>query len=139
VQKEEKQAFKVIAKSNPSEMEKAGIPKKYWGTSAAGALVYIGKGMFVSESDIWDSKVLKPGAVIQVWKHKKDLARIKKGKKPGSWGTSAVFIKYVGKNSVKVRHFDEIDTWKRSKFKVWIGANLLARETENSGDRPETE
>jgi hypothetical protein len=127
VPKEKRETFKIILKSKPSELKAAGIEKKYWGTSAAGALVSLGKGEFVSESDIWNNNALKPGAVIQVWKKKSDLDRIRKEKKPLSWGTSAVFLEYVKKDSVKVFHISGDETWKRGEFQVWIGANLLAR------------
>lgn len=128
VAKEQKQDFRIILRSNPSEMSKAGIDKKYWGTSAAGALVYLGKGEFVSQEDIWSNKGLKPGAAIQVWKKESDLERIKEGKMPLSWGTSAVFVEYVGEDSIKVLHgAGRPETWDRGDFEVWIGANLHER------------
>ncbi len=89
--------------------------------------MWLGKGEFVNENQIWNNKALKPGAVVQVWKKKSDLDRIRKGKSPLSWGTSAVFLEYVKKESIKVLHFSGIETWKRGEFQVWIGANLLAR------------
>ena len=129
VHKEEKEKFKIILRSNPAELKKADVDKKYWGTSAAGALVFLGKGEFVNETDIWDKKLLKPGAIIQVWKKKKYLENIKKGKKPPfGTGTSAIFVKYVGKNSMRVIHFESPETWRKNTYKVWIGANLLNRK-----------
>jgi hypothetical protein len=128
VPKEERQTFRIILGSNAARMRKAGIEKKYWGTSAAGALVALGKGEFVSKNDIWSKKALKPGAVIQVWSKQRHLERVKKGEKvPWGSGTSAVFIKYTGKASMEVLHFGKSETWKQSDREVWIGANLLAR------------
>lgn len=103
------------------------VEEKYRGTGAAGALVKLGQGEFVSESDIWSKQALKPGAALQVWGSRKQYERLKKGENIHPFGTAAVFFQYVGTNKMKVRHFDQVETWSKTRFDVWVGANLLGR------------
>jgi hypothetical protein len=103
------------------------VDEVYRGTGAAGALVYLGKGTFVDQSDIWTKKALLPGAALQVWESKKRFEQLKKGDDIHPYGTAAVFVKYVGNEEVQVMHFDQPERWKKSKWAVWVGANLLGR------------
>ena len=103
------------------------VEKKYRGTGAVGTLVYLGKGSFVSQSDILGGKALKPGAALQVWGSQKSFEKLKKGQDVHPYGTAAVFVRYVGKDKIKVLHYDREETWSKSKFEVWVGANLNAR------------
>jgi hypothetical protein len=122
----EKSAYRIILHSIESEY--AGVVEdKYRGTGAAGALVYLGAGEFVTASEIWDQKRLKPGAAMQVWRKQSDLDRQKKGQPPENIGTSFVFVKYIGDDAMQVLHFNQVETMKRSHFEFWIGANLLSR------------
>lgn len=125
VPKEESETFRIILQSIGSRMLE--VDEQYRGTGAAGALVYLGKGEFVPQSDIWDKKALKPGAAMQVWKKKSALENLRQGKDEGSMGTAFVFVEYVGDDAMKVRHFDALETHAKSEFEVWIGANLLGR------------
>ena len=120
--REEKDHFRVILHSIASKMRK--VPEQYRGTGAAGAMVYLGHGEFVSETEIWEGRRLRKGAAMQVWGDAEDVARLKKGKEP-RYGTSFVFLEYVpGKDAMRVLHFDEVQTKQRSDYGVWIAANL---------------
>ncbi|MEZ4939303.1 MAG: DUF4157 domain-containing protein [Saprospiraceae bacterium] len=130
--------FNAILQSIPSRM--LDIDEKYRGTGAAGALVYAGLGTFVEENEIWTGK-LKPGAAIQVWNNEKDFDLLQKGrKKVGRTerriresdsrfdGTSLIFVRYDTKNNdrLRVRHFG-VTEWKRkSSYKKWVAANVIA-------------
>lgn len=125
VPKEERSTFNIILQSIASRM--LDVDEEYRGTGAAGALVYLGKGEFVSQSDIWDAKALLPGAAMQVWKKQSDYDGLKEGTEVSSWGTSFVFLSYAGDDAMKILHFDRVETMKKGTFEVWIGANLTAR------------
>jgi hypothetical protein len=79
--------------------------------------------------------LLKPRAAIQVWRKASDLERLKKGQEPQSFGTAFVFVRYLGKDAMRVFHFDKEETWSKSSVEVWIGANLLPRPAEAEEDR----
>jgi hypothetical protein len=117
--------FRVILHSITSRMK--DVDEQYRATGAAGALVFLGKGTFVTHDEIWDEKKLLPGAAMQVWRKKSDVERVKQGKKPRSTGTSFVFIKYVGENSMQVKHFGDYETIRKSTYQFWVGANLNDR------------
>ena len=117
--------FRVILHSISSRMK--DVDEQYRATGAAGALVFLGIGTFVTQDEIWDGKALLPGAAMQVWRKKSDVERVKQGKEPKSTGTSFVFIKYVGENSMQVKHFGDFDTIKKSSYQFWVGANLNDR------------
>ena len=103
------------------------VDEKYRGTGAAGALVYLGAGTFVSQDEIWAQQRLKPGAALQVWGSKQQYERLRKGEDIRTSGTAAVFVKYDGKDKMQVMHFDRDQTWSKSRYAVWIGANLNTR------------
>ena len=114
------------------------VDATYRATGAAGALVYSGRGTFVSEDDIWAGK-LKPGAALQVWADKSAYELLVKGeatdakgkpraitKKDANFlGTSYVFLRYEGANNEKVvvRHHSGVEVHPKSDWAVWIAAN----------------
>jgi hypothetical protein len=114
------------------------VEEKYRATGAAGALVYAGKGTFVSEADIWAGK-LKPGAAMQVWADKSAYELLVKGETTDAkgkaraitkddanfLGTSYVFLRYEGANNEKVvvRHHSGVEVHPKSDWAVWIAAN----------------
>jgi hypothetical protein len=115
-------AFRIILHSISSEMAK--VDEQYRATGAAGALVYLGKGTFVTQDEIWKDKALLPGAAMQVWKKKSDVERIKQSKEPKHMGTSFVFVEYVGDDAMKVKHYDQLQTHKKTWYEFWVGANI---------------
>jgi hypothetical protein len=114
------------------------VEAKYRATGAAGALVYAGKGTFVSEADIWAGK-LKPGAAMQVWHDKSAYELLVKGETTDDkgkaraitkddanfLGTSYTFIRYEGANHEKVvvRHHSGVEVHPKGDWAVWIAAN----------------
>jgi hypothetical protein len=114
------------------------VDAQYRATGAAGALVYSGKGTFVSEADIWGGK-LKPGAAMQVWADKAAYDLLVKGEATDAKGkaraitkddanfrgTSYVFLRYEGANNEKVvvRHHSGVEVHPKSDWAVWIAAN----------------
>lgn len=113
------------------------IDAQYRGTGAAGALVYAGLGTFVPEADIWTG-ALRPGAAIQVWKHRSAFELLKAGqievkgktrritaKDANFHGTSVVFVRYDTADPTRmlVRHFDTEEWMKKSSWDVWVAAN----------------
>jgi hypothetical protein len=125
VPKDKRSTFNSILQSIPSEME--DVDEEYRGTGAAGALAYLGKGELVSEEEIWEDRILKPGAALQVWRLKSDYEKVKTGQNISSFGTSFIFVEYVGSDRIKVRHYGMTETRKQSEFEVWIGANVKER------------
>jgi hypothetical protein len=65
---------------------------------------------------------------LQVWKKESDYERVKSGQNILSFGTSFIFVEYVGSDKIKVRHFNTTETHKRSDYEVWIGANVNERK-----------
>jgi hypothetical protein len=120
--KAQEKAFRIILHSISSEMSK--VDEQYRATGAAGALVYLGKGTFVTQDEIWKDKALLPGAAMQVWKKQSDVELIKQGKEPKNMGTSFVFVEYVGDDAMKVKHYDQLQTHKKSWYEFWVGANI---------------
>jgi hypothetical protein len=130
-------AFTAILASIPGRM--ADVEPQYRGTGAAGALVYAGLGEFVPEADIFTGG-LRPGAAMQVWKHRKAYDVLlageieEKGKKrritgadANFYGTSYVFIRYDTDTNerILVRHFSGTEWRKKGDFAVWIAANTV--------------
>jgi hypothetical protein len=119
--------FNWILKSRVDKMSE--IPEEYRATGAPGALVYAGRGTFVSEAGIWDDKELLPGAALQVWGSRSGYESLVDATATGGvYGTSAVFVRYEGDDQMVVLHFDRAETWSRDSYDVFIGANLAARE-----------
>ncbi|MCL2177942.1 MAG: DUF4157 domain-containing protein [Proteobacteria bacterium] len=134
IPKNKSKNFNFILQSTPDKMK--GMDKKYKGAGAAGALAYLGKGELLSEEDIWVGRKLKPGAPLQVWETEDVYEKVKNGKKiEYAQGTSYVFVEYVkdedgnDTDEIEVRHFRGSEKLKRSRWGVWIGANV--------GDRAE--
>ena len=111
------------------------VDEQYRATGAAGALVYSGLGDFVPEADIWSGS-LRPGATLQVFKHKeaydllkragtKDKTRERLGDKEFFNGTSYVFVRYDPKSNERmlVRHWGDLEWHSRSDWAVWVAAN----------------
>ena len=113
---DKKSMFNSILQSIPEKMKDKDIDDEYKGKGAAGALAYIGKGVLVSESQIWEDRILKPGAPLQVWKKTSDYEKVKKGEKIESYGTSFIFVEYVNQDKIKVRHYDKTETLNRPGF-----------------------
>jgi len=134
-EKGEKSKFHVILKNWAEKFDELNIPEEFRGTGAAGALVYLKKGVFVSQSDIWDNKALKPGAVVQIWYSRSDFERVKRGQPPSSFvaGHSFVFLNYVGNDAMMVLEYGRPPQKISKNNYVWIGANLLPREPEGIG------
>lgn len=132
--------FNTILQSRPELMSTlTGDKEQYRGTGAAGAMVFIGLGTFVSEDDIWAGN-LQPGAVMQGWWHEDDfnllrLGEVEEGGRPRALqqsdlhqpaGTSFVFVRYDSDTHDKlwVRHFGDTVLWDKSYFDKWIAANV---------------
>ena len=103
------------------------VDERYRGTGPAGFLVYTGHGEFVDEDGIWRGRELRPGAAIQVWGSRKSYERLVGGEDIHPYGTAAVFVRYTDDGMV-VLHFDSTETWSRTRYQVWIAANLEARD-----------
>ena len=131
--------FNAILASMPGRMKDVAL--QYRGTGAAGALVYAGLGEFVPQADIFKGG-LRPGAAMQVWKHKNayDLLRAgeitEKGRRrriteadADFYGTSFVFVRYDTDTNerILVRHFSGTEWHKQSDFDVWVAANTKQR------------
>lgn len=122
VGKDQSDHFRVILHSITSRMK--DVDEQYRATGAAGALVFLGKGTFVTQEQIWKDKALLPGAAMQVWVRQSDAERVKQGKEPKSIGTSFVFVEYVGEDAMKVKHYGGYETITKSRFEYWVGANI---------------
>jgi len=73
------------------------LPKEYRGKGSAGAIAYAGMGTLVDYFGIWSGK-LRPGAPMQVWRHRKDYEKVIRGvsnKNFDPFGHSFIFISYI--------------------------------------------
>ena len=124
------------------------VDEQYRGTGAAGAIVYAGLGTFVPEADIWKG-VLRPGAAIQVWADREafDLLRVGETEEEGKkrritandanfFGTSLVFVRYDPNdpNRVLVRHFGRSEWMDKSRWAVWVAANITETGASEGGN-----
>ena len=80
------------------------LPIEYRGKGNAGAIAYAGMGTLVNGDGIWNGK-LRPGAPMQVWKHRKDYEDVVKGvnkKDFDPFGHSFIFMGYVRDENDKI-------------------------------------
>ena len=106
------------------------LPEQYRGKGAAGAMAWANLGFLIEGTDIWSGR-LKPGAVIQTWRNRRDYERVRDGKLPSSYGHSFIFLSYV-RNGRSIRGmkiadqgFQSSRTLKRGEYGYWVGANTL--------------
>jgi len=109
------------------------LPLKYRGKGNAGAIAYAGMGTMVDWFGIWSGKLL-PGALMQVWKHRKDFKLVVRGVKKKDFdpfGHSFIFLGYVRdeKNEIiGIRIADQGYQSYRpllpSDYEVWWAVNL---------------
>ncbi len=109
------------------------LPEKYRGKGNAGAIAYAGMGTLVDTSGVW-SGLLRPGALMQVWRFKEDYEQVVQGvnvKKLDPYGHSFIFISYVRdeKNAIigleiADQGFQSYRPLVPSDYEVWWGVNL---------------
>lgn len=109
------------------------LPLKYRGKGSAGAIAYAGMGTLVDWFGIWNGK-LKPGAPMQVWKHKTDYEMVVRGlntKKNDPFGHSFIFIGYVRNDKNEIIGLRIADQGYQSyrplipnDYEVWWAVNL---------------
>ena len=109
------------------------LPKEYRGKGSAGAIAYAGVGTLVDWFGIWSGK-LRPGAPVQVWKHKKDYEKVIRGvsnKKFDPFGHSFIFIGYVRDEKNEIIGIRIADQGYQSHrplvpndYEVWWAVNL---------------
>lgn len=109
------------------------LPKKYRGKGNAGAIAYAGMGKLVDWFGIWSGE-LKPGAMMQVWKHRKDYEKVVRGvnkKDFDPFGHSFIFIGYVRDDKNKIVGIRIADQGYQSyrplvpdDYEVWWAVNL---------------
>lgn len=108
------------------------IPDVLRGRGAPGAMVGDGRAVNMMEADlIWAGK-LKPGAVIQVWRHFGEYIRVLNGNKPSvNSGHSFIFRHYTHHRDGAISGMKVTDngyhgdnTVPRGAWGYWVGANL---------------
>lgn len=109
------------------------LPIKYRGKGNAGAIAYAGMGTLVDWFGIWSGE-LQPGALMQVWKRRKDYELVVKGvnnKNFDPFGHSFIFLGYEcdEKNQIMgIRIADQGYQSYRpllpSDYEVWWAVNL---------------
>ena len=109
------------------------LPKEYRGKGSAGAIAYAGMGSLVDWFGIWSGK-LRPGAPVQVWKHKKDYEKVIRGvsnKNFDPFGHSFIFIGYVRDEKNEIIGIRIADQGYQSyrplvpnDYEVWWAVNL---------------
>jgi len=108
------------------------LPEEYRGKGAAGAMAWAGLGTLVESDGIWGG-LLKPGAVVQVWKHPDDFERVKSGNAvvDGSYGHSFIFLHYTYVGStidgmvIADQGYQNSRPVARGEYAYWIAANLI--------------
>lgn len=109
------------------------LPEKYRGKGNAGAISYAGMGTLVDSLGIWSGK-LRPGALMQVWRHKDDYEKVVQGvnvKKLDPYGHSFIFISYVCNEKNEIIGLEIADQGFQSyrpilprDYEVWWAVNL---------------
>jgi hypothetical protein len=109
------------------------LPIEYRGKGNAGAIASAGMGTLVDGYGIWHGK-LRPGALMQVWKHRKDYQDVVKGvnkKDFDPFGHSFIFMGYVrdeDHNIIGIRIADQGYQGYRpllpDDYEVWWAVNL---------------
>lgn len=109
------------------------LPEKYRGKGAAGAIAYAGMGTLVDWFGIWSGE-LKPGAMMQVWKHSNDYEQVVHGvdkKDFDPFGHSFIFMGYVRDEKNKIIGIRIADQGYQSyrplvpnDYEIWWAVNL---------------
>jgi len=109
------------------------LPMGYRGKGNAGAIAYAGMGTLVGSYGIWSGE-LRPGAMMQVWKHKEDYDKVVMGinsKDFDPFGHSFIFMGYVRDNDNNVigiriadQGYQSYRTLVATDYEVWWAVNL---------------
>lgn len=109
------------------------LPKKYRAKGNAGALAIAGLGELVDTQGIWNGG-LRPGALVQVWRLKKDYIRVRRGTEMDNfdpYGHSFVFLDYELDEKGVIIGLRIADQGYQSyrplvpqDYEVWWGVNL---------------
>jgi hypothetical protein len=109
------------------------LPIKYRGKGNAGAIAYAGMGTLVDWFGIWSGE-LRPGALMQVWKHRKDYEKVVRGvnkKDFDPFGHSFIFMGYVRDDKNEIIGIRMADQGYQSyrpllpnDYEVWWAVNL---------------
>ena len=129
-----KQAYNILYDSaSDTNQGWRSLPEKYRGKGNAGAIAYAGMGTLVDSLGIWSGQ-LRPGALMQVWRHKEDYEKVVRGvnvEKLDSYGHSFIFISYVcnEKNEIiglKIadQGFQSSNPLIPKNYEVWWAVNL---------------
>ena len=129
-----KQVFNLLyVSASDTDIEWKSLPEEYRGKGNAGAIAYAGMGTLVDASGIWSGR-LRPGALMQVWRYKKDYEEVVKGtdvKKLDPYGHSFIFISYVRDDKNEIIGLRIADQGFQSyrpivprDYEVWWAVNL---------------
>lgn len=129
-----KEAFDFLYVSASGNHERwHSLPTVYRGKGSAGAIAYAGMGTLMNGEEIWGGK-LKPGAPMQVWKHRKDYEVVARGintKEYYAYGHSFIFMGYVRNENhdiIGIRIADQGYQSHRAlkpyDYEVWWAVNL---------------
>ncbi|QLG46519.1 hypothetical protein [Costertonia aggregata] len=109
------------------------LPRKFRGKGSAGAIAQAGMGKLVDTKGVWSGK-LRPGAPMQVWRHKQDYRHVVRGisdPKIDPFGHSFIFLGYVRNEAGKIIGIKIADQGYQSNrtlvprdYEVWWGVNL---------------
>ncbi len=109
------------------------LPVQYRGKGNAGALAFAGMGTLVDWFGIWSGK-LRPGAPMQVWKHRDDYELVVKGERTEDFdpfGHSFIFVGYVRDEKNNITGIRIADQGYQSyrpllprDYEVWWAVNL---------------
>jgi hypothetical protein len=129
-----KEAFDFIYVSASGNHERwHSLPMSYRGKGSAGAIAYAGMGTLMNGEEIWGGK-LKPGAPMQVWRHRKDYEEVARGvstKDYYAFGHSFIFMGYIRNENndiIGIRIADQgyqsHRALKTYDYEVWWAVNL---------------
>src|SRR5680860_64652 len=109
------------------------LPLKYRAKGNAGAIAIAGLGELVDTEGVWSGE-LRPGALVQVWRLRKDYERVRRGTKMTNfdpYGHSFVFLGYERDKKGEIQGLRIADQGYQSyrplvprDYEVWWGINL---------------
>lgn len=109
------------------------LPRKYRGRGGAGAIAHAGMGTLVDWFGIWSGE-LRPGAIMQVWRHRSDYKKVVRGQREKDFdpfGHSFIFLGYERDDEGNIiglhiadQGYQSHRSLKPRDYEVWWGVNL---------------
>lgn len=123
----------LFASASKPDKEWRSLPRKYRAKGNAGALAVAGLGDLIDTEGIWSGE-LRPGALVQVWRLRKDYEKVRQGAHISDfdpYGHSFIFLNYELDENGVIQGLRIADQGYQSyrplvprDYEIWWGVNL---------------